>query len=173
MTTITVRRSVTALARSRAVVVCAIFVAVLTPILIGLLLERETQANDAWVTAYSVAAIAPALGIVLAIVSLIVVLYRRSRPVLRIGEEVYLPRSGVIFPVSQLATVQLWSSGDSFITLLPDHVPERVGSDPTSRVPVAAYTVRLPQGVTPQPFELAELIQAKRPEVQVDKLGSV
>lgn len=173
MTTITVRRSVTALARSRAVIVCAVFVAVLTPILIGLLLERETQANDAWVTAYSVAAIAPALGILLAIISLIVVLFRRSRPVLRIGEDVFIPRSGVVFPITQLDTVQLWSSGDSFITLLPDHVPERVGANPKTRAPVAAYTVKLPQGVTPQPFELAELIQAKRPGVQVDKLGSV
>lgn len=173
MTTITVRRSVTALARSRAVVICAVFVAVLTPILIGLLLERETQVNDAWVTAYSVAALAPGLGIALAVVSLIVVLFRRSRPVLRIGEEVFIPRSGVVFPIAQLATVQLWSSGDSFITLLPDHVPERVGSDPKSRAPVAAYTVRLPRGVTPQPFELAELIRAQQPDVQVDKLGSV
>lgn len=173
MTTITVRRSLTTLAQSRAVVSCVVFVVVLSPILIGLLRERAILDSDAWVTAYTVAALAPATGILLAVVSLIVVLFRRSRPVLRISEQVVIPHSGVAFPVEQLATVQLWSSGDSYVTLLPDHVPERVGSDPKTRVAVAAYTVRLPQGVTPRPFELAELIRTHQPDVQVDKLGSV
>lgn len=170
MTTITVRRRATALATSRAVIICVLFVVVLSPILIGLLLERAAQRSDAWVTAYSIAAAAPALGILAAIISLIVVLVRRSRPVLRIGEQVSIPHSGVVFPLTQLHTVQLWSRQKTHIALLPDHVPERVTTDPQA---VAAYSVALPRDATPRPFELVELIKNVRPEVRVDKLGTL
>ncbi|QGU07951.1 hypothetical protein COCCU_10160 [Corynebacterium occultum] len=165
---ITVRRRAAALARSRAVAVCIIFVVLLLPILYGLLTERSRQSSGTWQNAYAIAALAPALGITAAVLSLAVVLYRRSRPILEIGEVVKIPHSGVSFPLEELDTVQLWSRGATYITLLPDHVPERV---PHFLKQVASYSVRLPDDVTPRPFELTELIKARRGEVQIDKLG--
>ncbi|MGD7002889.1 hypothetical protein [Corynebacterium halotolerans] len=170
---ITVRRRAPALARSRAVLICIIFVLVLTPILVGLLAEQADQTAETWSHAYAVAAAAPALGIVLAVLSLVIVLWRKSRPVLVVDDQVRIRHSGVSFPVAELDTVQLWSRGESYVTLLPEHVPQRVGTNPTTRKAVSAYTVGLPHDVTPRPFELAELLQNRKPEVQVDKLGSL
>lgn len=96
--TITVRRRAAALARSRAVVSCVVFVVVLTPILVGLLVERADQDIASWSWAYALAAVAPALGIVIAVLSLGVVLWRRSRPVLQIDDRVRIRHSGVSFP---------------------------------------------------------------------------
>lgn len=165
---ITVRRRAAALARSRAVGVCIVFVVLLVPILYGLLAERARQGPGTWQNAYTLAALAPALGIIAALLSLVVVLHRRSRPILEIGDMVKIPHSGVSFPLRELDTVQLWSQGGTYITLLPEHVPERV---PQSRKEVASYSVRLPVDVSPRPFELTELIKNRRAEVQIDKLG--
>lgn len=171
--TIMVRRRAAALARSRAVVSCVVFVVVLTPILVGLLVERADQNIAPWSWAYAVAAGAPALGIVIAVLSLVVVLWRRSRPVLRIDDHVRIRHSGVSFPVAELATVQLWSQGDSFVTLLPAHVTDRVESGPDARRTLAPYTVRLPRGMSPRPFELGEALQRRRTAIEVDRLGSL
>ncbi|MGP6172677.1 hypothetical protein [Corynebacterium sp. A21] len=167
---ITVRRRAGALARSRAVPSCIIFVVLLSPILYGLLSERSRQSTEFWQNAYALAALAPALGIIAAVISLVVVLYRRSRPILQIDEQVRIRHSGVSFPMDELGTVQLWSKGGTYVTLLPVYVQERVQQ---SRKAVAPYSVRLPDDVTPRPFELAELIKAHRNEVHIDKLGAL
>lgn len=165
---ITVRRRTAALARSRAVASCLIFVVLLSPILYGLLAERSRQRTETWQNAYAVAALAPALGIIAAVISLMVVLYRRSRPILQIDDQVRIRHSGISFPLEELSTVQLWSKGGTYVTLLPAHVQDRVQH---SRKAVAPYSVRLPDDVTPRPFELAELIKDRRNEVHIDKLG--
>ena len=100
----------------------------------------------------------------------------RTRPgfLPRIDDRVTLPRTGVTFPLSQLSHLQLYSrpGRGTYLVLLPAHVAERVGrpgDDPRALTP---YTVRFPEGATPRPFELVELICARVPEVGVDKLPS-
>lgn len=175
MDTISLRASAAHLARSRAVIIGVIFLIVLTPILIGLAYSARAQTDPTLETFYLVATAAPATGMLLALIMLVVVLHRRSRPVLRIDDRVTLPRTGVTFPLSQLSHLQLYSrpGRGTYLVLLPAHVAERVGrpgDDPRALTP---YTVRFPEGATPRPFELVELICARVPEVGVDKLGTV
>lgn len=164
------RRRAAALARSRAVTTCALFVLVLAPMAYWLLRERAEQTSETWRNAYALAAAAPALGIAAAVLSLMTVLWRRSRPILRIDDQVRIRHSGVSFPLGELDTVQLWSREATYITLLPEHVGERVQDNARA---VAPYSVKLPDDVTPRPFELAELIQQHRAGVRVDKIGSL
>ncbi|AGF73111.1 hypothetical protein [Corynebacterium halotolerans] len=170
MNAITLRPSAAHLATSRAVIVCAVFVVGLLPVLAGLLFSASRQTDELWARLYAVAALAPATGVVIALISVVVVLWRRSRPVLRIDGCVTIPHTGVSFPLEELHTVQLWSRGRTFVTLLPGHVDERV---PHDRKAVAAYTVAFPAGATPRPFELISLIKEVKPGVKVDKIGSL
>lgn len=175
MDTITLRPSAAHLARSRAVIIGVIFLVVLAPILLGLLCSARAQADPTLESFYLVATAAPATGMLLSLIMLAVVLHRRSRPTLRIDDRVTLPRTGVTFPLSQLSHIQLYSrpGRGTFLVLLPAHVPERVGRSGEDTRALAPYTVRFPEGATPQPFDLVDLIRARVPEVGVDKLGTV
>ncbi len=170
MNAITLRSSPTYLATSRAVIICAVFVGGLLPILAGLVVSASRQTDEVWIMAYRIAATAPAAGVLIALASVVVVLWRRSRPVLTIDERVTIPRTGVSFPLDELDTVQLWSRDRTYVTLLPGHVTERV---PADRRAVAPYTVAFPAGATPRPFELVTLIRDRKPGINVDKIGSL
>lgn len=172
MDTIRLRSSARHLATSRAVVVFVVFVTVLAPIFAGLAVSAGEQGEGALSTLFYVGAVAPAAGMLIALIMLVVVLWRRSRPVLLVDDRVHLPRTGVTFPVAQLAHLQLYSlpGRGTFLVLLPAHVKERVTGDATA---VAPYTVRFPAGAEPQPFELVDMIRARVPEVGVDKLGTL
>lgn len=170
MNAITLRSSPSHLATSRAVIFCAVFIAGLLPVLAGLIISASRQTEELWVLAYRIAAVAPAAGVLIALLSVITVLWRRSRPVLRIDDRVTIPRTGVSFPLEELDTVQLWSRDRTYVTLLPGHVAERV---PADRKAVAAYTVAFPSGATPRPIELVGLIREMKPGINVDKIGSL
>lgn len=172
MDTINLRSAATYLARSQAVIVCAVFIIVLAPILVGLAVSASQQNEPTWETLYQVAIFAPAAGMIVALIMLIVVLWRRSRPTLRIDTHVYIPRSGVRFLLTELNHLQLYSRPEqgTFLALLPEHVTAGVTDDPLA---VADYIVSFPKGATPRPFELVDLIQARVPHVGVDKLGTL
>lgn len=172
MDTIRLRSSPRHLAASRAVAVGVVFLAVMAPIFAGLVVSAAQQEEPALSTLFYVGAVAPAAGMLIALVMLVVVLWRRSRPVLRIDDRVHLPRTGVTFPLADLTHLQLYSlpGRGTFLVLLPGHVQERVTGDAAA---VAPYTVRFPAGATPQPFELVDLIRGRAPEVGVDKLGTL
>lgn len=172
MDTIRLRSSARHLATSRAVVVFFVFVLVMAPIFAGLATSAARQEEDTMSALFYVGAVAPAAGMLIALVMLVVVLWRRSRPVLLIDDRVRLPRTGVSFPLSRLSHLQLYSrpGRGTFLVLLPGHVAERVTGDPTA---VEPYTVHFPAGADPQPFELVDLIRERAPEVGVDKLGTL
>lgn len=172
METINLRSAAAYLARSKAVIVCAVFILVLAPILVGLVVSARAQNEPTLETLYRVATFAPAGGMIVALIMLIVVLWRRSRPALRIDTHVYIPRSGVRFLLTELNHLQLYSRPEqgTFLALLPAHVTAGVTEDPLA---VADYIVRFPKGANPRPFELVDLIQARAPHVGVDKLGTL
>jgi hypothetical protein len=156
----------------RPVVVGVVFLMVMAPILTGLLVSSATVEQPTWSTLYLVAATAPAVGMLIAVIMLVAVLWRRSRPLLLIDDHVSLPPTGVRFPLRELDHLQLYTvpGRGTFLVLLPAHVPERFPQDPRA---VAPYTVKFPEGGRPQPMELVDLIVRRTPWVGVDKQGTV
>lgn len=171
MDTITLRSSARHLATSRVVVTGVVFLLVLVPILLGLLRSADGSSGRL-AFLHLVAAMPPALGILLTLTNLVRVLWRRSRPVLRVDDHVSLPRTGVRFPVGQLTMIQLYAdpSRRMHLVLLPEHIRDRFPHDPTG---VAPYTVVFPEGPTPMPYELVDLLSRRVPGVGVEKLGTV
>ncbi|RNE49606.1 hypothetical protein [Corynebacterium alimapuense] len=175
MKPITLRCSPLHLATSRAVITCVVFVLALVPILLGLLWSAGNQQQQVVGNLFYLAALAPAMGILISILMLVIVLWRRSRPVLIVGEQIQLISTGVSFPLSQLAHLQLYSKlgQGTFLVLLPEHIPERIGKDSAAFLAAAPYTVRFPEGPKPKPFEMVELIGQRAPAISVDKLGTL
>jgi len=166
MDTIALRTTNRHLATSRVVRTFIVFVVVLIPLLAGLLLAARTSP---WPEAFLVAATAPAVGLLLAVIMLVGRLWRRSRPVLLIDDHVTLPATGVRFPLSQLDHLQLYRrGGHSRLVLLPAHVSERAPSRA-----VAPYTVTFPAGPNLLPYELLDLLERRVGDVGVDKLGTI
>lgn len=167
MDTIRLRPSV-----RRPVVVAVVFLVVMAPILVGLLVSSYTVEQPTWSTLYLVAATAPAVGMLIALLMLAVVLWRRSRPLLLVDDHVTLKPTGIRFPLPELHHLQLYTlpGQGTFLVLLPEHVPERFPQDPRA---VAPYTVKFPEGGRPQPMELVDLIVRRAPWVGVDKQGTV
>lgn len=165
---IALRSSVRHLAGSRVVLTGVALLLLLTPVALGM--WRAAGSVEGLLSeVFRVAALVPAAGIVFTVVMLIRALWVRTRPVLRIGTHVSLPRSGVRFPVEQLDTLQLYRQGDRIrLVLLPAHVSERYPQDPLA---VDPYTVTFPDGATPMPYELVELVRRRVPGVGVEKLG--
>ncbi len=172
MDTIRLRSSARHLATSRAVVVGVVFLLVMAPILVGLLVSATTQDTPTWSTLYLVAATAPAAGMLIALIMLVIVLWRRSRPLLLIDDQVTILPTGIRFPLDQLAHLQLYTlpGRGTFLVLLPRHVTQRFPDDLRA---VAPYTVRFPEGGDPQPIELVDLILRRAPRAGVDKLGTL
>ncbi|MDO5668729.1 MAG: hypothetical protein Q4G50_01870 [Corynebacterium sp.] len=166
MDTIRLRTTPGHLATSRVVRVFLGFLVVLVPLLMGLLLAAG---SSPWPEVFYVAASAPAVGLVLALVMLVGRLWRRSRPVLLIDDHVTLPATGIQFPLVRLTHLQLYTRGGiPHLVLLPEHVTERVPSRA-----VAPYTVTFPAGANYLPYELLELLGRRVRGVGVDKLGTI
>lgn len=171
--TIALRPSATSLITSKLFIVFAVFVLVMAPIFLGLYSAARSHSDDRLAWLYLLASAAPAAGMLIAFLMLISRIWKRTRPALLIDDQrVTLPRTGVSFPLEQLAHLQLYSrpTEGTFLVVLPHHVSERVQRHPEA---VAPYTVRFPDGSTPQPFELVELLRARVPGLSVDKLGSI
>lgn len=167
MDTIRLRPSV-----RRPLVVGVVFVVVMAPILIGLLVSSATVEQPMWSMLYLIAATAPAAGMLIALLMLAVVLWRRTRPLLLIDDHVTLRPTGIRFPLQDLAHLQLYTLPErgTFLVLLPAHVTERFPQQPRA---VAPYTVKFPDGGRLQPMELVDLIVQRVPRVGVDKQGTV
>ncbi|AJE33775.1 MAG: hypothetical protein GX859_04195 [Corynebacterium humireducens] len=166
MDIITLRSAPRHLATSRAVGVFVAFVVLLVPVLLVLLNSARTSP---WPELHLIAATAPAVGLLLALVMLVIRLRRRSRPVLLVDDHVTLPATGVRFPLERLDHLQLYTRhGVPRLVLLPGHVPERMPSRA-----VAPYTVTFPEGANYLPYELVDLLRGRAGDVGVDKLGTV
>ncbi|WP_081099584.1 hypothetical protein [Corynebacterium glutamicum] len=170
MNAVKVRTGVPALVRSKEMVTCILFVLMCTPFLL-FFLNALQDAEGTMHTLYSLAVMLPGCGIVAAIASMCVVWGRRRKAVLIVDEHVRIPRSGVSFAFEDLNTVQLWSDqkSGSFAALLPNHIEER--ANVTGVHSVQPYIVNFPRGAAPQPFELAEILLTKNPELNLDRLG--
>lgn len=170
MTAVKVRTGTRALLRSRAMMLCVLFVLICTPFLLYFLTEWRA-AEGPMRTLYAVAAAAPGCAVAAALLSMALLWWRRRQAVLIIDEQVRVPRSGVAFPVSELGTVQLWSdrSPRAYAALLPRHVRQRAQHEGVASI--RPYVVEFPQGSDPQPFELAEIIAQRHPGVRIEKLG--
>lgn len=161
MDTITLRSTPRHLATSRAVGVFAFL-----PVLLGLVWSARTSP---WPELHLAASVAPAGGLLAALVMLVVRLRRRSRPVLLIDDHVTLPATGVRFPLERLDHLQLYTrAGAARLVLLPEHVTERVPSRA-----VEPYTVTFPAGANHLPYELVDLVRGRVGQVGVDKLGTI
>lgn len=161
------------LASSKFFVIFVVFVLVMTPIFLGLYFSARSHSDSTLTWLYLLASAAPAAGMLIALLMLVITLWRRTRPVLLIdAAQVTIVRTGVSFPLDELAHVQLYSRPreGTFLVLLPQHVGERVQHDPTA---VAPYTVRFPDKASPRPFELVDILRARVPGLNVDKLGSI
>lgn len=164
--TVTVRTSTAALLKSKATKICAVFVVFMAVLLAVLLIGRPDE-DGVLRNLFSVAALAPAVGILAAIVSLLALSYKRRRPVLVIDSHVRVPHSGVYFPLSDLAILRISRRGNhSLATLVPRHLVEagEAGSND-----LGAYTIEFPQGPEPRPFELVDLLKAQVPGLVVEK----
>lgn len=156
----------------RPVVVGVVFLVVMAPILIGLLVSSATAEQPTWSTLYLVAATAPAAGMLIALLMLAVVVWRRTRPLLLVDDHVHILPTGIRFPLQDLAHLQLYTlpGRGTFLVLLPEHVTERFPQDPRA---VAPYTVKFPEGGRPQPMELVDLLMRRAPWTGVDKQGTI
>lgn len=170
MNAVKVRTGVPALMRSKAMFTCILFVLMCAPFLLFFLIALQS-AEGTLRTLYLVAATLPGCGIVVAIASMCVVWGRRRQAVLIVDEQVRIPRSGVSFAFEDLDTVQLWSDqkSGSHVALLPRHIEERVDVSGVSSI--RPYVVTFPHGAAPQPYELAEILLSKNPELNLDRLG--
>ncbi|ALC06476.1 hypothetical protein CDES_10500 [Corynebacterium deserti GIMN1.010] len=170
MKAVKVRTGVAALMRSKAMWTCVLFVLVCLPFLLFFLVEWN-DSEGTMRTLYGIAAALPGLGLVAAVASMCVVWWRRRQAVLVIDDHVKIPRTGVSFALSDLDTVQLWSDAGarSHVALLPRHVGERVNTSGVASI--EPYMVTFPSGADPQPFELAEMLVERKPDIAVERLG--
>ncbi|MDO5076070.1 hypothetical protein [Corynebacterium sp.] len=185
MNTLRVRTSYATIARSRAVVTFALFMVCLTPMTIGFLGARAAAANHTLRVLFGISASVPAVGILVAAASLVVVVWRRRKVVLELGHHLHITRTGVRLEMSQISRVQTWTRDFgkggvySYLALVPAHIDARMGNRPgpdtASGAPreLDAYVAEFPRGVEPNVFEVVELIRAENPDVVVEKLGNI
>lgn len=172
MEAVKVRTGTRALVTSKAMMTCVLFVLICAPFLVYFLTEWM-DARGHMRTLFAVAATAPACGVIATLGSMLVVWLRRRKAVLVIGDTVMIPGTGVSFPTTDLATVQVWSdrSPRSYVAMLPAHVQERANT--TGVQSIQPYVVAFPQGADPQPFELAEMLLQRKSDITVDRLGAL
>lgn len=172
MKAVKVRTGTKALVTSKAMMTCVLFVLICVSFLLYFFIAW-TDATGTMRTLVGIAAAAPACGLIAALGSMLVVWLRRRKAVLVVGETVIIPRTGISFPVADLATVQLWSdrSPRSYVALLPAHVRERANT--TGVRSIQPYVVEFPKGAQPQPFEFADILLERKGDITVDRLGAL
>lgn len=185
MSTLRVRTSYATIARSRAVAIFVVFVLCMSPLTIGFLGARASVANDTLRLLYAISAVLPALGIMVAAGSLLVVVWRRRKVILELGSEVYIVRTGVRLKVSDLRRIQTWTRDratagvHTYLALIPEHIDVQMGARPTNETgsgaprELDAYVAEFPSGTNPNVFEVVELIKTENPRVTVEKLGNL
>lgn len=172
MKAVKVRTGTKELVTSKAMMTCVLFVLICVPFLLYFL-TGWNDATGTMRTLFGIATAAPACCLMAALGSMLVVWLRRRKAVLVVGETVTIPRTGISFPVADLATVQLWSdrSPRSYVALLPAHVRER--ADTTGVRSIQPYVVEFPKGAQPQPFEFADILLERKSDITVDRLGAL
>lgn len=173
VTTISVRTSARHLRTSSPVLVCVFFLIFLLPLTVGLWVAGRAYSDDETVSfLYNIALAAPAMGILLAVVSLVAVLWRRTRPVLLIDDRVRLPGTGVTFATEELDRIEMYVRGGSHLVLLPRHLGPGVSVQESAKA-VASYDVALPEGSNWQPVELADELRRRVPGLIVMNHGTM
>ncbi|AKE40928.1 or membrane protein [Corynebacterium kutscheri] len=164
---IKVRLSASALLCSKATATCIIFVT-LTTVVLGVLLYARIESTGTLHKLYTIAMVAPIVGILVAVLSLIIGWIKGRRSLAVINNQVCISHSGISFPLAELAAIAIFSdNGSSFVTFIPQHlVTENV-------VGLKDYTIEFSRGISPRPFELADQISALAPEVRINKIGSL
>lgn len=132
-------------------------------LLLGILLVSAANFSGGLSLAFAIAALLPALGIVVAFASLVGVRRQLAAPVAKIDSCVRIFSSGVVFDLSELKLVRVLNSGGtSRMQLLPEHLlGETAGLGP--------YTVEFPPLAEPTALELADLLAERVPGLQVEK----
>ncbi|MEJ5928958.1 hypothetical protein WG915_10090 [Corynebacterium sp. H128] len=176
MDKIRVRSDFGALLRSRATRTFVLLLVLLTP-LTWLLYRAFVDANnEAMRVLYGIGVIAPALGIVVTVLSFLVFLIRRRRVVLVVGKYVKIPRTRIKFPLQELAALQLYAAhGRDYLALIPIEISERL--DPASAASgqhgLHDYIVEFPLAPNTPTFEIADRILQEKPATTVHKIGAV
>ncbi|MFP7364320.1 hypothetical protein SFC07_00835 [Corynebacterium callunae] len=169
MSAVKVRTGIPALVTSKAMMICVVFVLICLPFLIYFMVAWN-DATGTWRTLYAIAAAAPGCGVLAALLSMCAVWLRRRKAVLVVDDFINIVHTGVHFPVSELARVQLWSDiRGSYAAFLPAHIGERVERDGVASI--KPYVVAFPEGADPQPFEVVEFLLEDHPALEVDRLG--
>lgn len=155
------RRAQPVIVRSRrasvvkAGVVCAILVSALVPTAWLLFSSGDDGLMG---RAYSIAALLPLAGALVAMIAFVAVAWRRSRPVLVIDNDmVYIHPSRVEFPITQVSLIAYLPRPDR-VVILPHH---EAHADFHAAAP---YTVVIPPYANYQPFELVDAIRARAPQ---------
>lgn len=160
----TVRRNPLTLIFGKTTLICVLFVVAMIALFWVLWSSRPVEPGTIH-TLFTIAAVAPLVGIVIAVLSLIAVIVKRSRYVFKIGkQQVLIRHSGVRFPSSELARVSLFSRDDRLYAML---VPRQPLGDPLR------YTVEFPRYSTKKPHQLADSLERERPDVAIERLGSI
>lgn len=165
-----------ALLRSPAARALGLLILVLAPLTWFLYRSLQVTENETLRTLYGLGVAAPAGGIVVAVFSFLGYLIRRRRTVLKVGEQVTLPRTGVDFALQDLDALQLFSKGgSSYLALIPAHVSERLtsASARSGDHKLGGYIVEFPERPNLQTYEVADRIHQWRPAVTIEKIGSV
>lgn len=165
-----------ALLRSPAARTLGLLIVVLAPLTWFLYRSLQATQNETLRLLYGLGVAAPACGIVVAIFSFLGYLVRKRRTVLKVGEQVSLPRTGVDYPLQELDSLQLFTKdGVSYLALFPAHVRERLTAA-TARSEdhkLDGYIVEFPARPNLQTFEVADRIQQVLPSVRIEKIGAV
>lgn len=170
---ISLRASVRHLLWSKPVRVCLVFLIFLIPVALVLWFPGRGGSGDGQLSLlYNIALVAPATGILVALLSLVAAVWRATRPVLRIDDRVHLPRTGVTFPLAELDRIELYVREGSHLALLPRHLGPEVSVRAVPKA-VASYTVRFPEEANWQPVELADELRRRVPGLTVHNHGTM
>lgn len=164
-------RAASGSARLGKAIAVAVIIAVALLVIGGVLIYSALQepADSRLHSVYLIAALMPLGGALCAMLAVVASGRRRTRPVLRIGEEISLPHQRTSFAASELERVQFYSleADQNFLALIPGGV--RVSTlDEAQR-----YSARLPEQANLVPRELEGKLRERFPGVPIDHLGQV
>lgn len=165
-----------ALLRSSAARTLIVLLAILGALTWFLYRSLETTNNETLRLLYGLGVAAPACGIVVAILSFLGFLVRKRRTVLKVGEQVSLPHTGVDYQLDELDALQLFTKdGVAYLALFPAHVPERLtaATARSGKHKLGGYIVEFPERPNLQTYEVADRIRQIRPSVTIEKIGAV
>ena len=158
-------------ARLGKAVTMAVIIAVALLLIGGVLIYSALQepADTRLHTVYLIAALMPLGGALCAMLAVVVSGRRRTRPVLRIGEEISLPHQRTSFAASELERVQFYSleSDQNFLALIPG------GVHVSTLAEAQRYSARLPEQANLGPRELEGKLRERFPGIPIDHLGQV